>query len=76
MPSGSQNQLKVAEAMQEQRRVLESENENLKQRIDQLESENDYNPRGGAIMNNYVDEMGNKSYLSSEMMWFGLEYFT
>ena len=68
MPSGSQNQLKVAEAMQEQRRVLESENENLKQRIDQLESENDYNPRGGAIMNNYVDEMGNKSYLSSEMM--------
>ena len=30
MPSGSQNQLKVAEAMQEQRRVLESENEGLK----------------------------------------------
>ena len=48
--------------------MLESENENLKQRIDQLESEQDYNPRAGAIMNNYVDDMGNKSYLSSEMM--------
>ena len=68
MPNGSQNQLKVAEAMQEQRRVLESENENLKQRIDQLESEQDYNPRANAIMNNYGDDMGNKSYLSSEMM--------
>jgi hypothetical protein len=21
------------------------------------------------VMNNYVDDMGNKSYLSSEMMW-------
>jgi cell division protein FtsB len=56
-------------AMQDQKKALESENENLKQRIDQLESEQDYNQsRGGAVMNNYVDDMGNKSYLSSEMM--------
>jgi cell division protein FtsB len=57
-------------AMQDQEKALESKNENLKQRIDQLESEHDYNQssRGGAVMNNYVDDMGNKSYLSSEMM--------
>lgn len=36
-PSESDNQLKVAQAMQEQRRVLESENENLRSRIGRLE---------------------------------------
>ena len=54
-------------AMQDQKKALESENENLRQRIDQLESEQDYNPNGRAVMNNY-DDMGNKSYLSSEVM--------
>lgn len=67
----SHNQLKVAQAMQDQKRALESENEILKSRIGQLENETGYDrsQKGNQLMSNY-EEMGmaNKSYLSSEIM--------
>lgn len=72
-PGGSDGQLKIAQAMQDQKKALESENENLRQRIGQLEVDQDItyqdrSQKGAALMNNYMDEMGDKSYLSSEIM--------
>ena len=63
--------------MQEHRKVLENENENLRYRIGRLEQEreyeyNDRSQKGSALIHNYGEEMGGlaqKSYLSSEIMW-------
>jgi len=60
--------------MQENRKILESENENLRSRIGRLEQEYEYNERsqkGSALIHNYGEDMGGltqKSYLSSEIM--------
>ena len=73
-PGGSSNgQIKIDQAMQDQKKALESENENLRQRIGQLEVDQDItyqdrSQKGAALMNGYMDEMGDKSYLSSEIM--------
>ena len=72
-PGEGDSQLKIAQAMQDQKKALESENENLRQRIGQLEIDHegtyqDRSQKGAALMNNYMDDMGDKSYLSSEMM--------
>ena len=63
--------------MQDNKKVLESENENLRHRIGRLEQEreyeyNDRSQKGSALMQNYGEDMGGlaqKSYLSSEIMW-------
>ena len=66
-PSGD---MKMAQAMQDQKKALEAENESLRQRIGQLEIDqevayNDRSMKGQQIMGQYQDE---KSYLSSEIM--------
>ena len=63
IPSDNDNQLKVAQAMQDHKKVLESENENLRNRIGRMEQEReyDYNDRsmkGSALMQNYGEDMG------------------
>jgi len=56
--------------MQEQKKALETENETLRQRIEQLEVDQEEHyqnksMKGQALMNNYVE---GQSYLSSEIM--------
>ena len=63
--------------MQDHKKALEGENENLRNRIGRMEQEreyeyNDRSQKGSALMQNYGEDMGGlaqKSYLSSEIMW-------
>jgi len=62
--------------MQDHKKVLESENENLRNRIGRLEQDREYEygercQKGSNLMQNYGEDMGGlaqKSYLSSEIM--------
>ena len=70
--------------MQDHKKVLQNENDNLRSRIGQMEQdrEYDYNERsqkGSALMQNYgvdMEGLAQKSYLSSEIMWieFSMEF--
>ena len=60
--------------MQDHKKVLESENENLRNRIGRLEQEREYeynerSQKGSALMHNYGEDMGGLAQKSYEL-WY------